>query len=310
MGRVAILIVTYQSGAEIGSCLDSIRHLPDVEVVVIDNASADETRHVVESRGVRCIGNKDNRGFAAAVNQGVRATNAELLLLLNPDAHLVTGLEPLIAVFQDPKVGAAGGLLIGLDERPQRGFTARRLPTPMTLIFEVLGLNRLLPWNSVNWKYRCIDLRLTSRLISGESAIDVEQPAGAFLMFSRAAWSTVGGFDEQFWPIWFEDVDFCARIRNVGFQIKLVLSSVAKHTGGHSIQELTVENRERYWYGSLLKYAAKHYRSLPFRFICAAVAVGSVFRIFPGFIRQGFRVFVVQSAVFRLALSRLLGSYR
>jgi hypothetical protein len=45
----------------------------------------------------------------------------------------------------------------------------------------------------------------------------VEQPAGAFFMFRRSAWLELGGFDENFWPVWFEDVDFCARLRSAGY---------------------------------------------------------------------------------------------
>ena len=93
----------------------------------------------------------------------------------------------------------------------------------------------------------------------------VDQPAGAFLMFSRAAWETVGGFDERFWPVWFEDVDFCARIKAAGFRTYYDPEACAKHSGSHSIRALSLENRERYWYGSLLEYAAKHYRSSAFR---------------------------------------------
>ena len=93
----------------------------------------------------------------------------------------------------------------------------------------------------------------------------VDQPAGAFLMFSRIAWESVGGFDERFWPLWFEDVDFCARIKSAGFCTYYDPEGVAKHAGSHSIRALPLENRERYWYGSLLEYAEKHYRSSAFR---------------------------------------------
>ena len=60
--------------------------------------------------------------------------------------------------FETPETGAAGGMLVGADGKPQRGFMARNLPTPTTLIFEVLGINRLWPRNPVNWHYRCLGL--------------------------------------------------------------------------------------------------------------------------------------------------------
>ena len=136
----------------------------------------------------------------------------------------------------------------------------------------------------------------------------VDQPAGAFLMFSRAAWETVGGFDERFWPLWFEDVDFCARIKSAGYCTYYDPRAVAKHTGSHSVDSLALENRERYWYGSLLKYAAKHFRSPAFRTTCVAVVVGAVVRAVWGFPRDGFQAFAVYGGIVGLALSRAFRS--
>src|SRR4051794_8742464 len=112
MPRVAIVIVTYNSGAEIGGCLDSLRAEADIEVVVVDNASTDGTRAEVEARGVRLIANEDNRGFAGGVNIGVRETSAPLILLLNPDAQLRGGLGVMAEWFGGGQAtGIVGGLL-------------------------------------------------------------------------------------------------------------------------------------------------------------------------------------------------------
>lgn len=304
MERVAIVIVAYNSGAEIGGCLDALQKMDalgnlNAEVLVIDNASSDDTAAIAKSKHARVMVNAANAGFAAAVNQGVGETAAPLVLLLNPDAHLQCDLEALTAAFTDPAVGVAGGRLVDREGRIQEGFTVRRLPTPAALALEVLGINRLWPGNPVNWKYRCLDLDLTQPAF-------VEQPAGAFLMFRREVWQRVGGFDESFWPIWFEDVDFCRRIRAAGYRAKYVPGAVAKHTGAHSIRELTIENRARYWYVSLLKYAVKHYRSHQFRTVCAAVAVGSVFRMAASAVQLERSGFAVYGAVFRLAMGCFL----
>ncbi len=299
MARVAIVVVTYNSASEIGRCLDALQNLPDVQIVVIDNASRDETRQKVLDRGVPLVANSRNLGFGAAVNQGVRATTAPLVLLLNPDAFLKQGLEALIAEFDDPKTGAAGGLLIGSDGLPQTGFMARNLPTPAALIFEVLGINSLWPGNPVNWHYRCLGLDPVTPVL-------VEQPAGAFLMFSRGIWERVGGFDERFWPIWFEDVDFCYRLKTAGANVRFNPRAVAIHEGAHSARALPLEIRERYWYGSLLEYAAGHYPASRFRMVCAATVVGSAFRAIRGYPRSGFKAVAVYGVVCRLALGRML----
>src|SRR5580658_545651 len=308
MPRVAIVIVTYNSAAEIGRCLDALAGPPEseVEILVVDNASADNTRDEVVARNrrrnVRLIANPSNAGFAAALNQGVRASTAPLILSLNPDALLVRGLDAMADCLEQTGTGAVGGMLIGEDGTPQRGFMARSLPTPAALVFEVLGVNRIWPGNPVNWHYRCLGLDPMGSESKNVSLVD--QPAGAFLMFSRAVWETVGGFDERFRPIWFEDVDFCARLKTAGFRIFYHPSAVALHTGSHSIAPLPLENRERYWYGSLLKYAAKHYRSPAFRTVCLAVVAGAFFRAFLGFPRYRWRSFAVYGGIVGLALSR------
>ena len=132
MSRVAIVIVTFNSASQIGPCLDSVQNL-DAEIVVVDNASEDCTRDEITARQIPPIANTANVGFATAVNQGVRATTAPLVLLLNPDAVLVGGLDALEAEFLDPQTGAAGGLLTDAAGSPQAGFMARNLPKPVTL---------------------------------------------------------------------------------------------------------------------------------------------------------------------------------
>ena len=169
---------------------------------MVNNASQDRTCDEVLNRGVPLLANSHNAGFAAAVNQGVRATTAPFVLLLNPDASLERGWTP-IAEFEDPKVGAAGGLLVGTTAYLKPVSWHEIYPRRRRSILEVLGVNALWPGNPVNWHYRCLGLDPVTPGL-------VEQPAGAFLMFSREIWERVGGFDERFWPIWFEDVDFCA----------------------------------------------------------------------------------------------------
>jgi N-acetylglucosaminyl-diphospho-decaprenol L-rhamnosyltransferase len=272
MASVGIVIVTYNSAAEIGPCLEAAI-ATRAEVVVVDNGSHDGTISEVARRGVRLIANPDNRGFAGAVNQGFSALDCPFILLLNPDAVLQSGLDPLREACELENVAGAGGLLLGRGGDPQVGFMVRRFPTPAALIMESLLLNRVWPNNPVNRHYRALDLKI-------DSPIPAQQPAGAFLMLRRAVWEELGGFDEGFYPLWFEDVDFCRRAANRGYLFYFSPSAVAKHTGAHSIPQLTVEMRRFYWYGSLLRFTAKHFRPLAFRAVCLAVVTGSVLRGF------------------------------
>ena len=279
MRQVAIVIVTYNSAEEIDACLDAAM-ASGAEVLVVDNASTDGTPDQVRHHGATVVVNPVNRGFAAAVNQGIRLVTAEYILMLNPDAVLKEGsLDPLRAACAAPGVGAAGGKLVDFQGVVQSGFSVRRLPTPLVLAFEVLLVNRLWPGNPANWHYRCYDLKY-------DEPAEVEQPAGAFLMIRRQVWEDLGGLDERFYPIWFEDVDFCKRLRDHGYHVYYEPRAIAKHQGGHSIRKILLENRELYWYGSLLKYAFKHFHSGASRLLCLAVLMGSLMRMSTGIVLQ------------------------
>ena len=293
--QASILIVTYNSGAEIGACIESAQRAAG-EILVIDNASTDTTVNTAAALGVRVIANPANRGFAAAVNQGVRATGAPFLLLLNPDAVLQTGLEPLIRRCAEPGVAAAGGQLISANGVPQIGFSVRHFPSPAALFLEALGINAAWPANPVNWHYRCLNQDLA------QSAF-VDQPAGAFLLFRRDAWEKVGGFDEGFFPIWFEDVDFCKRLRNSGWQVSYCPEAVARHSGAHSITALALGARTKYWYCSLLRYSNRHFHPAGRALTGLGVAFGALLRICAGGRKhRSLSMIRIYGAVIQLAL--------
>src|SRR5207249_5218583 len=111
---------------------------------------------------------------------------------------------------------------------------------------------------------------------------EVDQPAGAFLMIRRDVWPRVGGFDEGFHPLWFEDVDLAVRARAVGFRMFFTPEAVAKHTGEHSISNMPVEIRAYYWYRSFLRYSVRHFRPWTTRMLCLAVIAGSIARMVVG----------------------------
>ena len=290
---VGAVIVTYNSGEVIGRCLDSCTRVPGLSVAVVDNASGDETRANLRFfPSVHAIFNEENRGFAAAVNQGIRALDCPYILLLNPDAELMGGLAALVQRLEgNPRAGAAAGRLIGTDGHDQTKFHLRRLPTAATLAFEVLAINRLLPGNPVNRHYR-----------PGAEPHALEQPAAAFLLIRRAAWEALGGFAEEFHPVWFEDVDFCRRLRDQGWSIDYEPAAVARHIGGHSASSISWSARQLYWYGSLLRYAVRHYSAVSRSLVCLAVMAACLPRTVAALIlRRSLEPVLVYSRVFQLA---------
>lgn len=263
----SILIVTHNSEDCIDSCLQACQSLSPSEILVIDNASQDQTlRRLSAAKFIRVIANRTNLGFAGAINQGLRILRTPLVLILNPDTQ-PRNVAPLIDAFADLTVGAASGRLFSPQGVPQDEFHLRRFPTPATLIFEALGLNRLWPSNPVNRRYR-----------SPAQEGFIDQPAGAFLMIRRSAWEHIGGFDERFYPVWFEDVDFCRRLKQAGWRIAFCPAAAALHSGGASIRKLNREAREVFWYGNLLRYVHKHAAAATFRLTCATVALAAFLR--------------------------------
>jgi len=252
---ISVLIVTYNSAKCIVACLESLRENGgSAEIVVVDNGSKDGTVEAVRRfPNVKLIASTSNLGFAAGVNRAARESQGESLLILNPDTVCRTSLAPLEEALRDSqKIVAVAPRLVDSKGEFQRGFAIRRLPTPASLIFEILLMNRAFPHNAINRRYRCLDF-------DPEQVTEVEQPAGACLLVRRASFEACGGMDEGFFPLWFEDVDFCKRLRQAGGSILYYPQVRIEHSGGHSLESVTFSEKQVYWYRNLLYYVHKHY---------------------------------------------------
>jgi GT2 family glycosyltransferase len=269
------IVVTHNSAQAIGPCLEALAR-EGCEIVVVDNASADATVRRVEEfvawQELRLLANDRNRGFAAAVNQGIREASGDILLLLNPDAIAEPGAaNALLQCMESTHAAAAGGGLLENSGKPARGFAFRRLPSLATLLCETLLANQLWPHNPVNRRYRCLDADYSQQQ-------EVEQPAGACLAITRAAWNKIGGFDEQFFPVWFEDVDFCKRLREQGGKIIYCPTARFRHSGAHSVSRLSFRDKQRFWYTNMLRYARKHFSVGQVRMLRAGIVAGMFLR--------------------------------
>jgi GT2 family glycosyltransferase len=266
----SVILVTFNSAESIEPCLRALRAEREWERIVVDNASRDGSldRARAADPEARLVANGENLGFAAAANRGAQLAAGDVLLFLNPDAIARPGALPVLAeALRPPGVGAAGGLLLRDDGRPDRGFTVRRFPTMRAMAAEILLLNRLWPGNPVNRRYRCFDLDYTKPQ-------DVDQPAGACLAVRRDAWASVGGFDERFFPVWFEDVDLCLRLRARGWKIVYCPQAEFAHAGGHSVNQVPLADRQLFWYRNLLRYFRKHKGSASVAALRACIALG------------------------------------
>jgi N-acetylglucosaminyl-diphospho-decaprenol L-rhamnosyltransferase len=252
---LAVVVVNYNTGHYLARCLRSaVDSAGDarLEVVVVDNASVDGSADhgLTGHPEIRLIRNDTNRGFAAAANQGMRDTSAPFILLLNPDAEVLSGtLGGLVKVARDhARAGAIGALV----RDPDGGVypSARKIPT----LGEALGHAFLGPFisNRFSRAYTMADWdRRTER--------SVEWVSGSCVLLRREALDEVGLFDEGYF-MYVEDVDLCTRLRRAGWDVRFspeleVLHIGGVSTGGYRSRRMTLEH-SRSIYRYFVKFRA------------------------------------------------------
>lgn len=256
MATLDIVIVNWNTGNALAVCLASIVQAASAidlqRVVVVDNASTDDSLALAAAAPVTptIIRNADNRGFAAACNQGAAGSAADYLLFLNPDTRLEPGtLSRTLAFMEAPAqrdVGICGIRLLDDDGRPST--SAARFPTPRVIAGEATGLSRLLP--ALFPRHL-----LTERDVTGTR--DVDQVIGAYFLIRRPLFDRLGGFDERFF-VYYEEVDLSLRAKHAGFRSVYFAEATASHTGGLSSDQVKAARLFYSLRGRLL-YAWKHF---------------------------------------------------
>jgi GT2 family glycosyltransferase len=247
------------------------------KIVVVDNGSTDSSEMVVvQDELTELIPFTHNKGFARAANVGITRTETPFVLLANPDILLCP--ETVRNLYREidlrPRAAIVCGALVGEKGESQEVFQIRSLPSFKGILIEVLfggGLARLLEPGS----------HPSSTKSKQPTPYEVEQPAAAFWLLRKEAWSSIGGFDERFFPAWFEDVDFCKRLIADGWQVLYFPQWRIRHRGGLSLMSLDYREFLTIYYGNLLKYWKKHHcASLPL--IWLPVRLGWIIRSFLG----------------------------
>ncbi|MGC1512137.1 MAG: glycosyltransferase family 2 protein [Acidimicrobiales bacterium] len=231
--KCSIIIPLYNRVDLTRSCLESlVEHTPPstYEVVLVDNASTDETGALLSQLDgdVVIIRNETNQGFAIACNQGAAAASSDLLLFLNNDTQLLPGwIEPLLrATVEQPQVGAVGAKLIYPDGTIQHG--------GVSIIQNRIGglfggwhdhVGKPASWPDANVaKFR--------------NAV-----TGALMLVRRNAFEQVGGFDTRYWN-GNEDVDLCLALREAGWQVLYEPASTVIHYESQSGPERHISENE------------------------------------------------------------------
>lgn len=258
---LSIVIVNWNSGSYLLHLLESLESLRDevVKILVVDNGSTDSSQFAASGdKTVELRQFQDNQGFARAANLGIGATDSQYVLLLNPDIRILPETVRRLSeeMEKSPRLGIACGALIGESGEPQESFQLRSLPTITSVLMETLFIDEVLHFFKRSGE--------ASQLTLQREPFEVEQPAAAFWLMRRDAWKEIGGFDENFFPAWFEDVDFCKRLSATSWKIVCFPQWSTIHRGGLSLQHLSYERFLEVYYSNLLKYWKKHHRwSLP-----------------------------------------------
>jgi N-acetylglucosaminyl-diphospho-decaprenol L-rhamnosyltransferase len=246
-----IIIVSYNTRADLTACLQSIRAAPPTRphtITVVDNASTDGSADAVRTgfKGVEVIDMGRNAGFAAANNAGIRSTTSPLVLLLNSDTLVPAGaLDKLCDRLEATGAAAAGPRLIDGDGRPEISWGP--MLTPFS---EWIQSRRVAAARSTLPQAR----RRVDSLTSVERRVD--WVSGGCLLVRRDAAIRAGLLDERFF-MYEEDVDFCATLRKQGGTILFTPASTVIHLRGRSTTK-TPTRKPSHYDESHLAFYAKH----------------------------------------------------
>jgi N-acetylglucosaminyl-diphospho-decaprenol L-rhamnosyltransferase len=254
---ISAVVVSYRTGPALTDCLFALAGDPDIaEIIVVDNGNPPETVRTLEALAacetrLKLTGGGVNRGFAAGVNEGVRMSSGNRVLIINPDAILRRGslaaLEAARSQGAEPMI--VGGRIYGPDGVEQRGARRHRL-TWGAAAGTFLGLSRF----GLHPSIRNIN-RNEEPLPAG--SVPMGAVSGALMYLSRSGFDRLGGFDEGYF-LHVEDLDLCRRAEMEGGSVIFAPQAGALHYGATS--EATSRDVERHKARGLARYFRKFAR--------------------------------------------------
>jgi len=288
--KISVIIVSYnvkeflqQSILSLKNSLNDLEH----EIIVVDNNSVDGTNEIIRYKfpDIILIENDNNRGFAAACNQGLAASKGEYLLLLNPDTMIQEDtIQTMINFFESvPDAGAAGCKILNADGTLQLA-CRRSFPSPLVALPKLLGLSRLFPKVKMFGKYN-----LT--YVDPDELLEVDAISGSFLMFRRDVYEKIEGLDETFF-MYGEDLDYCYRIKEAGWKIYYVPDTKIIHYKGESAKHASFDNFITF-YKAMDIFVKKHFRKSHYFFLDIAFRMGILIRGLVSLIGRYFRKHVI-----------------
>ena len=274
--RISVLIVTWNSAEHIENCLRSLGNTASwgIEVLVVDNGSSDSTLEIVRRfPNVELIEPGANLGFAPAMNIAIRHASGSIVCMLNPDTVVAPSALNCLERFLklNPSVIAVGPRHVDENGKIVTG-GARPFPSVLESFARQFGIAKFLPEALLVGKQ-------VHAALQSESPTNVPALTGAALVLRKASIDEIGLLDETI-PMYFEDLDFCARLRKKG-SIYYLPEAVIIHWGGKSADVAPVrkllyamENGEAPW------LYFRRYRSFASSFLFLTLMfTGSLFRL-------------------------------
>lgn len=256
MPALSICMVSLNCRRVVEDCLVSLRasEFQDFEIFVADNGSVDGTLEYLRTQNdVYLIENGYNAGFTKGTNQGIAASSGRYVLWLNTDTILrPDSLGTLIGFLEaHPRAGIAGPKVLNADGtfQPQ---CKRGLPTPLASLCYVTGIDRLFPRNPEVSRYLL-------RSVSEEEASIVTGVSGCCLLTRREVVDHVGPLDEEMFGFG-EDLDWCVRAANAGWEVWYYPGSVIVHLKGQGGAHSKPYRKIRGMHGCMWLFYKKHLR--------------------------------------------------
>lgn len=223
-GGVAVVIVNYRRPDHAQRCAASVA-ADGLDVLVVDNASGDGSVERLRALGLRVLERQNNDGFAAAVNTGIRATEAPFVLALNADTALAPDALRILVdhLRRHPEAAVVGPRLLAADGTAL-ATAYRRFPGPLTLLGELT-----VPWGYLTQTWPRLD-RYRMPPSAWEHSGAVAHIQGAAMAVRRAAWESSGGLDEGYF-LYLEETEWQRRLAFLGWQIHVAPTAVVEHLG-------------------------------------------------------------------------------
>ena len=260
---IGVVIVTFNSSAhieELTASLHDALNSASHRVVVVDNASTDDTVALMRGKGIEVIEMGRNAGYSAGINAGLDVlTDAEAVLILNPDVVLGSGaVAQMRAALSDPAVG----LVVPQTRRysGELSYNQRRDPTLTRAVGStVLGAKRAGRWPRLSEVVEDTAVYLQPR--------EIDWGVGAVMMISRACLDEVGRWDESFF-LYSEETDYCQRVRRHGLLVRYTPAAVAFHEGGGGARDPRL--RSMMTLNKVRLYGRQHSRVATLAFLAAS----------------------------------------